>query len=92
MLNRKRLNKQSTEQVLLAARDQNVLINQRDNVYGPFPEVNAVRARNQIPPNFVHSIDAAHAKLTHIFMAQKGTVENKILLLNPFVTKSKSKK
>ena len=70
------MSKQAPEAVLLAARDENVLINQRQNVYGAFPEVNAVKARNQIPPNFVHSIDAAHAKLTHIYMAQKGKFEN----------------
>lgn len=72
MAYKSKLNKTSSEEVLLAARDRNVLINQKANVYGAFPEVNSVRARNQIPPNFVHSIDASHAKLTHIYMAMKG--------------------
>jgi DNA-directed RNA polymerase len=72
MAYKSRVNQSSVEEVLLMARDRNVLINQKANVYGAFPEVNSVRARNQIPPNFVHSIDASHAQICHIYCALKG--------------------
>ena len=62
----------TAEEVLLAARDLNVLVNQKQNVYGHYPDVNYNRAQNGISPNFVHSIDAVHAMLTSISMNRKG--------------------
>jgi len=61
MAYKSRMNKALPEEVLLTARDENVLINQRQRVYGCYPEVNASKSRNQTSPNFVHSIDASHA-------------------------------